>query len=295
MPAPRTAVVLELDPDMGRGRKRKNRNTRIRGGTTLAEQADRHVLYEYSVQNVDQEVEFLGDTYYEIRGRRPVLLREDFCGTAQAACKWVASNRRHRAIGVDVDPDVLAWSGSHHAAALKPGARKRLEFREADVRTVRTPPADIVCAFNFSYWYFKDRRVLLEYFRSVRKSLGRGGLFFLDVFGGSAAFTECKEKTDHDQFTYIWEQESYNPINGDYVCHIHFRFADGSRIRRAFTYNWRLWTMPEIRDLLTDAGFSANHVYWQGTDEDGEANGEFFPETEGENDPAWIAYVVAER
>ena len=71
-----------------------------------------------------------------IRGRRPVLLREDFCGTAQAACEWVATNRRHRAIAVDVDREVLDWSRKHHVRKLKPGARKRLELVRADVREV---------------------------------------------------------------------------------------------------------------------------------------------------------------
>lgn len=275
-------------------RKAKNKHKRARNAPTLAQQADRHALYELSVQNVEQEAEFLDETYHAIRGHRPVLLREDFCGTAGAACHWVATNRRHRAIGVDIDPDVLKWSRQHHVRALKSGARARLELREADVRTAKTPPADIVCAFNFSYWYFKDRPVLLDYFKSVRRSLADDGLFFLDVFGGADAFTECKEKTEHNGFSYVWEQKSYDPVTGDYACHIHFKFEDGSRLKRAFSYHWRLWTLPEIRDLLADAGFSAHHVFWQGTDDDGEANGEFFPVEEGENDPAWIAYVVAE-
>jgi hypothetical protein len=113
-------------------------------------------------------------------------------------------------------------------------------------------------------------------------------------FGGAESYTECKEKTVHNGFTYIWEQASFDPLTADYVCYIHFKFADGSKLKRAFSYHWRLWTMPEIRELLDDAGFSTHHVYWQGTDDDGEASGEFFLADEGENDPAWIAYIVAE-
>jgi hypothetical protein len=29
------------------------------------------------------------------------------------------------------------------------------------------------------------------------------------------------------------------------VCHIHFDFEDGSRLERAFSYDWRLWSLPE--------------------------------------------------
>ena len=61
-------------------------------------------------------------------------------------------------------------------------------------------------------------------------------------------------------------------------CHIHFKFPDGSRIKNAFSYDWRLWTLPEVQELLAEAGFDRITVYWQGTDEEtGEANGEFEP------------------
>ncbi len=66
-----------------------NRKKRKTKALTMAQRADRHVLYERSVQAVDFEVEFLEKTYREIRGRRPKSLREDFCGTAAAACEWV--------------------------------------------------------------------------------------------------------------------------------------------------------------------------------------------------------------
>ena len=139
-----------------------------------------------------------------------------------------------------------------------------------------------------------DTGAMLDYFRSVHAALAEDGLFFLDVFGGSDAYTECKEKTKLDGFTYVWEQASYEPISGDYVCYIHFRFPDGSRIKRAFRYDWRLWTLPELRDLLAEAGFSRSHVYWEGEDEDGEPSGEYSQAEEGENDLAWVCYLVAE-
>jgi SAM-dependent methyltransferase len=274
---------------------RRNKVTRSGSGRTLADQADRHVLYEQSVQDVEQEAEFLEDTYFEIRGRKPVLLREDFCGTANAASQWVVNNRRHHAIGVDIDPRVLDSGRQRHLVSLSSSSRNRIDLIEGDVRTAETAPADIICGFNFSYWCFKERKKLLDYFVSARQRLKKDGLFFIDVFGGSEAFTECKEKTKHDGFTYVWQQKSYDPVTGDYVCHIHFRFPDGSRLRKAFSYDWRLWTLPELLDVLADAGFSSSHVYWQGTDEDGEPDGEFSRVVNGENDPAWIAYIVSER
>ena len=42
---------------------------------TMAEQADIHELYEESVQNVENEVEFMQTTFRELRGRDAFLFR----------------------------------------------------------------------------------------------------------------------------------------------------------------------------------------------------------------------------
>ena len=91
-----------------------------------------------------------------------------------------------------------------------------------------------------------------------------------------------KEKTKYDGFTYIWEQASYYPITGEMTCYIHFKFPDGSKMKRAFEYTWRLWTLPEIVEMLGETGFKNPTVYWEGTDEDGEGDGVFTPEERGE-------------
>ena len=122
------------------------------------------------------------------------------------------------------------------------------------------------------------------------------GVFFLDAYGGSDAYKEMRERTKYDDFTYIWDQASFDPITGDMLCKIHFSFPDGSRMKNAFTYEWRLWTLPEIRELLLEAGFKQVTVYWQGDDEDSdEGNGEFEPAEHGEADEAWIVYISAQK
>ena len=92
------------------------------------------------------------------------------------------------------------------------------------------------------------------------------------------------------------DQNVYNPITSNVVNHIHFRFPDGSEIKRAFSYNWRLWSLAEIQDAMTDAGFTATTVYWEGTERDGNTgNGVFKPSMRGEACAGWIAYIVAEK
>ncbi|OQX43880.1 MAG: SAM-dependent methyltransferase, partial [Candidatus Sedimenticola endophacoides] len=93
----------------------------------------------------------------------------------------------------------------------------------------------------------------------------------------------------------IWEQAHYNPIDGNLLCHIHFAFDDGSRLEKAFSYNWRLWNLTEIRELLREAGFSRVTTYWQGWDEDGEPDGCFEPALVADADAGWICYISAEK
>jgi len=261
-----------------------------------AQRADRHALYQQAVQDPVWEMEFVERVFREWRGRAPLRLREDFCGTALAACEWVRRSLQHEAVGVDLDGEVLAWAGEHNVRKLASSAARRLSLMQADVLTADTGPADVLLAFNFSYWIFKERATLRRYFERVRAHLATDGLFMLDAYGGYNAFKEMSERQDFGRFTYTWDQAEYEPVSGHTTCHIHFSFPDGSRLPRAFSYHWRLWTLPELRELLTEAGFSDVRTYLEGTDpKTGEGDGVFQPAARGEADPAWIAYLVAAR
>lgn len=263
----------------------------------MADQADIHELYEKSVQNVEHEVEFLQKTFQEIRGRTARLFREDFCGTASVCCQWVRQGTEFRAIGVDIDPAVLEWGRHNRVSRLATSDQARVSLIEGDVMSTETPAADLIAAFNFSYFIFDTRDKLRAYFERAYRELTDDGVFFVDLFGGPEAQEETKEKTKYKKkgFTYIWHQAEFHPVTNYIRCHIHFRFKDGSKIKKAFTYEWRLWSAPEIREVLAEAGFRKSTLYWEGEDEDGEGNGEFTPDEKGEADLAWVAYIVAEK
>lgn len=263
---------------------------------TLADRADRHTLYEESVQDPESELEFVSETFETLTGRPLKFIREDFCGTANTACYWVNDGKDHRAVGVDLDPEVLAWGRAHHLDALSSKQRSRIELVEGNVMSVDTPRVDALLAMNFSYYLFTTRESLRAYFERAREGLVDDGVLFLDAFGGYDAHRELEERTEYDDFTYVWDQASFDPIQHAMTCQIHFEFPDGSEIRRAFEYHWRLWTLPEVRELLVEAGYSSVEVYWEGTDEEsGEGNGIYEPADTGDADAGWICYLVARR
>lgn len=262
--------------------------------TTKADNADIHRLYEKSVQCVEAEIDFVDKTFTQLQNRKAHLLREDFCGTVSASCEWVSRRKTNQAISIDLDPTVLAWGHKNNINKLTKHQKMRIKTLNADVRKIKDPIVDIVLAMNFSYWIFKTRNVMSKYFKNVYNNLAHDGVFFLDAFGGYEAYQTLEENTEHDEFTYIWEQASYNPINGDLTCHIHFKFKDNSKINKAFTYKWRLWSLPEITEILTNLGFKTA-VYWEGTNADNEGDGIFKPTKKAIAEAGWIAYIVAKK
>src|SRR5262249_30095181 len=143
-----------------------------------------------------------------------------------------------------------------------------------DVRRVRRPKVDVIAALNYSYWVFRRRETLRDYLRAARGSLAPGGLLVLDVFGGTEAMQTVVETrrvpasrgpggVPVPAFRYVWEEAAFNPVDHRLRSHIHFRLRDGRELRRAFSYDWRVWSLPELDELLAEAGFRETRIYLQ--------------------------------
>lgn len=257
-----------------------------------ARMADKHELYQISVQNVEAEVDFIDQTFLERYGRLPSLLREDFCGTALMCKEWVLRRDENIAIGIDLDQPTLDWGQENNLNSLGE-QNNRVSLLCDNVLNVSDPKSEVIAATNFSWWGFHDRKTLKQYFTNCLNSLTDQGMLMLDIFGGPEAQVIQFEETEHEGFTYIWDQDKFNPITNSFQCNIHFRFPDDSKIENAFQYNWRIWTIPETRDLLLETGYSKVVIYWEEADQDGEPDGKFKPSITGDLAPAWVAYIVA--
>lgn len=266
-----------------------------------ARTSDRYDLYEKSVQEPEAESDLVDQVWKELRRRTPHHIREDFCGTAAVCRDWVQRRRNNTAVGVDLDQKVLNWGMARAQQQLSRSQLARMTLINGDVRTIRLPRSrkvDSVLAMNFSYYIFKTRDALRSYFKAARTSLVKDGMFLLDCYGGSDSFREISEDRNikwGGGFTYVWDQNKYNPITGEVLNYIHFEFPDGTKIKKAFTYDWRLWTIPELRETLYEAGYSNVSVYWEGTTRSGEGDGVWTKTEMGEACEGFVAYLVAER
>ncbi|MEO6596019.1 MAG: class I SAM-dependent methyltransferase [Planctomycetota bacterium] len=259
-----------------------------------ARSADRHDLYQRAVQSPEIDARIYARWFQRYSGRPLRLLREDFCGTAALACHHVLRHRDNRAIGVDLHWPTLAWGRIHNVRKLlDEEQQKRLVLLQKNVLDVRSPKADAILALNFSYSVFKTRKQLGDYIKNCYRSLKPGGVLFLDAWGGPDVMARKTDKSRRSGFTYLWEQRRYDPISHEIECAIHFEFKDGTKLREAFFYDWRLWTLAELRELFDEAGFLDTHVLWEGTDsKTGTGNGSFRRKERGDMDEAWISIVV---
>lgn len=256
---------------------------------------DKYEYYSKAVQSAESDVVFFRKVYRELRKKDPKVMREDFCGTFSLSCEWVKLNPKFQAVGVDLDPEPLEYGRLKYLPKLKLEQQKRITLLEGNVLHWNLPTADMAIAMNFSFFVFKTREVMKKYFMTVFRSLKKDGVFILDCFGGQACYDANEEVTKHRGFTYHWDQASFDPVTNRALFHIHFKPDRQKKVDRVFTYDWRMWSIPELRELLAEVGFKRSHVYWEGTTLSGEGDGVFTRTEKGEACESWIAYIAAEK
>jgi SAM-dependent methyltransferase len=250
------------------------------------------VLYERAVQDAPQEADLVERLVRRHAGRPPRRLREDFSGTALFAAEWVRRGPDRTAIAVDLDPAVHRWARRHRLPALGEAAA-RLRLVTADVRTSPGRALDAIVAMNFSYSVLKTREALGGYLAAARRALAPGGVLVLDAFGGWRAQKELVERRRiKGGVTYVWEQEAFDPITHALRCAIHFEGPGRRRLRRAFTYDWRLWSLPELTELMREAGLEPE-VLWDVAPSASDTD--YVPRRRAKAQAGWLAYVIGRR
>ncbi len=214
-------------------------------------------LYERTVQDADRTVELL----HAVHGAEPRILGEDFAGSAALSRAWVARGPDRRAFAVDVD-----------GAALARGTHPRITAHVHDVRSSEIRvlgPCDVVHAGNFSIGELGVRAEFLDWARNARSRLAPGGIVALDTYGGESAWRvgaleRRRVLADGVEIRWCFEQRSADPRTARVVNALSFRVVRKSEVVAsfpdAFVYRWRLWSIPEIVDVLREVGFEEVRV-----------------------------------
>lgn len=223
---------------------------------------DLYDLYERCVQHPGVLTEFLVRSH----GGEPRVLREDFCGSAALCRAWVKSCANREALGVDLDPAAID-AACERCARLEGMCASRVRLVQADAAEAApagTMPPDVIFVGNFSLGEIRTRAELMRYLRLGRERLARGGIFAADTFGGAGVYRRgfrrrIVDATGGTRIHCVWEQGSLDPFSAMIRCAVHFRIEEGGEVTRelpdAFVYEWRLWSVAELRDALDEAGF----------------------------------------
>ncbi len=246
---------------------------------------DRFDCYELCVQSPRHVVMFLR-ALGESVSAPPTVLREDFCGTASVARRWVEEGVRRgeawRAMAIDNDEATLVKSAELVARAVAEGlfdAASAPQLRRQDcIRSEPNPTdaCDVIFVGNFSIGYIHERASLVKYLKASKRRLDLGnagfggGCFVCDIYGGTGAFRLGALQRTHpgrgkEVIHYTWLHEDAEPRTGKVQNSISFRVVvDGDVVQefpRAFVYPWRLWSLAELREAMLEAGFSCVQVY----------------------------------
>lgn len=271
---------------------------------------NRYDLYELAAQSPRQYAAFLEALHRAGGGVGAagvgLVLAEDFCGPASIARAWLTLGEDHRAIAVDRDPEPLEHAEDRLSREMGGAALTRFTTINEDVLSARYR-ADVIAALNFAVCELHTRAALMTYLRHILLRLEARGVLVLDLYAGASAMmpgvTEQTIETDDGEILYTWDQRDADPLTGMVVNTMSFRLPDGSEVPDAFVYRWRLWSVPEVRDAMREAGFASTEVHTSlggAIDETGRllvhpASADADPESEALDDEeleSFVAYVV---
>lgn len=255
---------------------------------------DKYALYKKAVQSPENDVVFLKNAYKELKKKDAKIFREDFCGTFALSTEWIKLSPKHQTVSIDLDTEPMDYGKLHYQSLLSAEQQNRMTLINGNVLDPKLPKADIIAAMNFSYFCFKNRETMKNYFLNAYKTLNKDGIFLVDIFGGSQCYAPIEDEIKHEGFTYFWDQTDFDPVTNEALFHIHFKVG-GKKVEQVFSYDWRMWSIPELKDILREAGFKKIHVYWEGTNKDGSGDGNFNRVSKGEACESWIAYIVSEK
>lgn len=239
--------------------------------TSPAPIVDRFTLYEHCVQRPDVLVPALRRWHGGVGKHAPIVLHEDFCGTAAISREWTRTDGAARAVATDWDPDAINRGKTDRAALLAPDAQARLKLRLTDVCLPfedELPSADVIFVGNFSLGELHQRADLVRYLRSARARLAPRGVFVCDNYDGASSLRTGTTQRTHPlpppfpsgtNALYTWDQRSIDVLTGRVENRLHFRVRRGDEVTHdfpdAFIYRWRKRSFAELTEALEEAGF----------------------------------------
>ncbi|KAA8550173.1 hypothetical protein F0562_001857 [Nyssa sinensis] len=245
-----SASKLSLSEDEKESEEEKEDQNDINPST--GDVQSKFLLYQQSVQSPKGDISYLQKFFLTyVGGRLPLHLQEDFCGTALLSAEWLRSDARRTAVGLDLDLEALNWCMENNVNKI--GADGTFRCLQEILYALSTTV--VAASIAVESWFHISSTALNALSR-------KGGIFVMDLYGGTSSECELRLQRRFPNFTYVWEQAGFDIIQRKTRISLHFHLQKPKRkLRHAFSYSWRLWSLPEIKDCLEEAGFRSVH-FW---------------------------------
>jgi SAM-dependent methyltransferase len=241
---------------------------------------DLHKCYQEAVQNPRKEIINLQQIYHDLADGGPLrVLREDFCGTAILCGEWVRRHVDNRAIAVDLDEKVLEYGRRQFRDGTVADKVDLVHANVLSVDNTTLAKADMLVALNYGVCYFHTFSLLHAYVKKCFEAVRPGGVVVCDGFGGTRSPAEpwqFRRRCSH--FDYLFDQSPIEILTNRTHCTISFKFrgGDGGSGRskggsgkvKAFSYDFRAWSVCEMAEAMRAAGFEGV-VVWVAESRDG--------------------------
>lgn len=235
---------------------------------------EKYNLYRNSVYNPGKdEVIYLNRLFRNLKRKEPKVLREDFCGVFSMGVVWVNYSRSNKAICIDADSEPIEWGWKNPVMKLNNEKSNRIKTIVSDCRhaDIENDSVDITIAGNWSQQILTKRDDLLAYFKNVYSSLNDNGILALTGVNSlhytPEAYLESRLCGYKDAiYKYYFEIQQTCPFTHLGRCMIHY--VKDNKLATPFVYPWRVWTIAEYLDVLSEAGFEKTTVMAHVEDED---------------------------
>lgn len=179
----------------------------------------------------------------------------DLCCAFGRHTHELARSGFHRAVGVDLSPDMLA-----HAASLADGDGRPPRFLRADVRALpfRNASAHAVLMLR-SFGFLDSPEEDVDVLKEAARVLRPGGFLALDHFPPASATARAGTRVLQGPGATTTVHTTWDPATARLNSHMSTRYKDGSV--EEFHSSSRLYSPQDLRVALAEARFTVHAIF----------------------------------
>lgn len=215
-------------------------------------------VYDDLTENVDYEVrsDYISD-FFAVNGIKSGTIVDLACGTGSFSVRL--ANMGYAVLGVDLSPEMLSLAENKLSSANCNYSLLNVKMQDF---VAREPVDGVMCLLD-SINHLTDSKDVKATFDNVYKSLKKGGLFVFDVntiYKHQNILFDNTFVFDEEDYYLVWDNEPVSDREVRILLDL-FAYNGVNYDRYNEEFNEYAYSVDELTEMLTDAGFSDINVY----------------------------------